>query len=252
MLKKVKKIFYRFLYALPFGMKAANDEILAQKSTSDSNDVGIHQVINQNRVVHDLIKGEVTEQVEELRYRTYLIEHESKKYKYLGDGIAVKEEKTDNNWGLNNDIDKNFNFTQPNNEIIGSVEDELDRIGKYGKRVFTLQLKSKNFTNKFNNEEYVLLTSVNNNNGYLNINLVYSIYPNKYDPISRMLINQLEDALNGNIRTNDSVCDFDSLIFVTNKAIGEEDYKKYSFFNLKLSSISKDLGKGIWNEIESE
>ena len=61
-----------------------------------------------------------------------------------------------------------------------------------------------------------------------------------------MLINQLEDALNGNIRTNDSVCDFDSLIFVTNKAIGEEDYKKYSFFNLKLSSISKDLDKGIY------
>lgn len=233
------------IYAIPFGMKAANDEILVQKSTSESNDSGIHQVINQNRVAHDLMKGEVTEQVSELRYRTYLIEHESKKYRYLGDGIAIKDEN-DKNWGLSDEIEKEFDFYQSNNEIIGSVEDELERIGKYGKREFTISLISKNHINKFNNTEYIILVHCSNKGDSLNITMSYSIYPNKYDPISRILINKLEDALNGDIKNNDAVCDFESLSFVTNKAIGEDDYKKYNFYNLNLCSIVKNLDKGLY------
>ena len=32
MIKDIKRKFYNFLYSLPFGMKAANDEMLSQNS----------------------------------------------------------------------------------------------------------------------------------------------------------------------------------------------------------------------------
>ena len=81
-----------FLLALPFGMKGAEDEIMVQKMNSTS-DVGtIQDVVHQNSLGLDLLKGEVTKQVEELRYRTYEVFKESMKYKYVGEGIAVKQE----------------------------------------------------------------------------------------------------------------------------------------------------------------
>ena len=245
MLKKITNWINRILYAIPFGMKAANEEILVSKNSLANNDSGIHQVINQNKVAHDLLRGEVTQQIEELRYRTYLIEHESKKYRYLGDGIAIKENNSEE-WGLSNNNDSIFDFIQRNDEIIGSVENELNRIGKYGKREFTLKLKSVNYANKYRNEEYIQSVTASNKSGELILSFKYTVYPNKYDPISRMLINDLEMALNGKYRTNDSVCDFECLSFVTMKAIGEEDYKKYSFYHLKLMQISKNLDEGCY------
>ena len=64
MIKKIKRYFYNFLYSLPFGMKAADDEIFTQKISSNSDNIGIHQVIQQNSLAKDLRKGEVTQQVE--------------------------------------------------------------------------------------------------------------------------------------------------------------------------------------------
>ena len=89
MWRKIKRFFYNLLYSLPFGMKAA-DELLSTQTIND--DVGIVESIRQNRLSEGLINGEVTQQVEELRYRDYKVYRESKKYKYLGDGIAIKKD----------------------------------------------------------------------------------------------------------------------------------------------------------------
>ena len=51
MIKKIKRCFYNFLYSLPFGLKAAEDEMLSQKSSLNSDNVGIHQVIQDNKLI---------------------------------------------------------------------------------------------------------------------------------------------------------------------------------------------------------
>ena len=83
MIKTLKRKFYNILYSLPFGLKGAEDEMLSQKSSLNTDNVGVHQVINENRLSKDLLKGEVTQQVEELRYRDYKVSKESKKYKFI-------------------------------------------------------------------------------------------------------------------------------------------------------------------------
>ena len=91
-MSKIKKYFLNLWYGLPFGMKAADTEIMGNKSVDD-NGVTIQQEVSDQRVAKHLLKGEVTQEVEELRYRTYKVADESENYKYLGNGVAVKEEK---------------------------------------------------------------------------------------------------------------------------------------------------------------
>ena len=45
----------------------------------------------ENNVLHDLLRGEVTQEVRELRHEMYYAERESHKYKYTGNGTAVKK-----------------------------------------------------------------------------------------------------------------------------------------------------------------
>ena len=84
-MSKIKKYFLNLWYGLPFGMKAADTEIMGSKQVDD-NGVTIQQEVSDQRVAKHLLKGEVTQEVEELRYRTYKVSNEAENYKYLGKG----------------------------------------------------------------------------------------------------------------------------------------------------------------------
>ena len=154
MWKKIKRFFYKIFYSLPFGMKAA-DELLSTQVVND--DVGVVETIRQNRLSEGLIKGEVTQQVEELRYRDYKVYRESKKYKYLGDGVAIKND-------VRNVIGR-INFIQTNRFITNTILDEMQRIDTktYGKEDYTLKIKYDN-TVRFPLEKYCKYFLFNANN----------------------------------------------------------------------------------------
>ena len=129
-MNKIKKILLNIWYGLPFGLKAANDEIMGG-GEADEQGSTINQQVTDQRVAKHLLKGEVTQEVEELRYRTYRVENESKSYKYLGNGVAVKEDKPKNK----SDKTK-FKFSQDNEMLCESVSDSLKQVLKsssYGK-----------------------------------------------------------------------------------------------------------------------
>ena len=92
MFKKIKNYFYRFIYSLPFGMKAANDEMFTPKASSNSDSFSIVQRLRSDNLAESLIKGEVTQEVEELRYMLYKVYRESGRYKYDGNGNVSKVE----------------------------------------------------------------------------------------------------------------------------------------------------------------
>ena len=117
----IKRVFY----GIQFGMKGANNVIISQNSSNQTDNVGVVQSIQENRLSKDLLKGEVTQQVEELRYKDYKVYNESKKYKYLGDGNATKIDYDDKD--LNN-----FSFIVENKVICESIFDEFNRIDDYG------------------------------------------------------------------------------------------------------------------------
>lgn len=120
------------LYALPFGLKGADSEIMGSGDSTGSNDVSIKQQVQDKRVAKHLLKGEVTQEVEELRYRTYKIDRETDKYDYVGSGMAVKNNKISNN-----DVIK---FSQPNKLICNDVLDELKRVNNYGVEKYTVDI----------------------------------------------------------------------------------------------------------------
>lgn len=88
----IKKIGL-FFYAIPFGMKAANDEMLASKASSNTDLSGTHTIHLNDSIANDLLRGEVTQQVEDFRYSNYIVDRESTNYKYVGNGMAVKSER---------------------------------------------------------------------------------------------------------------------------------------------------------------
>ena len=85
LLRRIKKI----AYSIPFGMKAG-DEMLATSNKDGSNGIVMEDKIEQNSLLNSLLRGEVTQEVEELRYETYKAEEESNNYKYIGNGVAMK------------------------------------------------------------------------------------------------------------------------------------------------------------------
>ena len=150
-MNKVVNFFKRILYALPFGLKGADAEI--NGSGADSDGTILSQNVNDGRVSTHLLKGEVTQEVEELRYRTYKVERESYNYKYIGNGIAVKKEKD----AKTNDVIK---FKQENKLICNSVLDELKNIDSYGFETYNINL-TYNLMPKIKIEKFITDIDVN-------------------------------------------------------------------------------------------
>lgn len=98
-LRWLKKIYfdaYTFVTGFFLGMKKVNDETFTQVGYGSDGGTSVNKQIEKDSVSRDLLRGEVTKQVEELRYRTYLVDREAKKYDYFSPFKAIKTEKDEN------------------------------------------------------------------------------------------------------------------------------------------------------------
>lgn len=119
MLKKLIKKLKAILYAIPFGMKAG-DEILATSNKETIDGTSIQQQLEHKSVYADLLKGEVTQEVEELRWEMYKAEELANDYKYVGNGQAVKIEQTEEQ-----KKNRRLKFSQHNNDIEYGLQESL-------------------------------------------------------------------------------------------------------------------------------
>lgn len=182
MLKKIKKTLYNFLYSLPFGLKGADIEIFGQKDSSNGSNITIQQQINEKKLSDALLQGEVTQEVEELRYRTYKVAKESENYNYLGEGIAIKEKK----------VNQPQEFYVKNHIICESVGHELNRVGDYSVDRYLLKVKYSDIP-RFKLEKYCQNIKVNLKNK--KISLYFE--KNTDEPEIRMFLNEMESITKG-------------------------------------------------------
>ena len=230
-MNKVKKYLLNLWYGLPFGMKAAGNEILGA-GTSDGNDVTISQEVKDQRVGKHLLKGEVTQEVEELRYRTYKVAGEAEKYEYLGNGVAVKKDEPEKM-----EIGK-IKFSQENGIICSSVLDELKRVNDYGIDKYRLEVMY-NSTVKFKLEQFATVidvfidTRLTERPATIQTTLHFEKQPNPYNAKSKPFINELEklkDIRNEHDAARHEITSsLVTLSFTTYKAKGENDFVNYSF-----------------------
>lgn len=234
MIKKIKRCFYNFLYSLPFGMKAADDEIFTQKVSSNSDNIGIHQVIQQNSLAKDLRKGEVTQQVEELRYRTYAVERESYNYDYLGEGVAIKKE-------IKEFDNTNFHLIQENKLNCKSINDEMKRVDteEYSNDTYTLNVIYDS-TPKFKLEKYCTYFEFDVDEYKATLIMRFITTPIKGDISSYGFIKELE-YITRNIGKEYDYNHINMIDFVTYKCIGDVDCVRYTLHDISLSSISYSL-----------
>ena len=229
-MNKFRKIMLNLWYGLPFGLKGADTEIMGSKNI-DSNGSTINQEVSDKRVAKHLLKGEVTQEVEELRYRTYKVENESKNYKYVGNGIAIKEnekpkveEKT------------KFKFTQDNENICESVLSAMSQVGSYGVDRYRFEIDYNSFV-RFKIEKFATKVDVRINDGTGEITTIlhFNTEPNPYDATSMPFINELKKLLDVKSEYEVSRSEIASSImnfsFSTYKADNEDDFVNYSFIN---------------------
>ena len=229
-MNKIKKYFLNLWYGLPFGMKAADTEIMGNKAVDD-NGVNIQQEVSDQRVAKHLLNGEVTQEVEELRYRTYLVENESKNYKYLGNGVAIKEDKVEKPKERTK-----FKFTQENESICESVLESLKQVGKTGVDKYRFEIDYKEFV-RFKVEKFAtkIDVDINEETGKIETTLHFSTEPNPYDGTSMPFINEIKKLLDVKTEAQEERNEIASSIlnisFTTYKAYNEDDFVNYSFIN---------------------
>jgi len=229
-MNKIKRFFLNIFYGLPFGLKGANAE-LTGGITNDDNGIELNQEVSDERVAKHLLKGEVTQEVEELRYRTYAVANKSEDYQYLGNGLSVKNEKNPKG------VRKKYKFSQDNENICQSVLSTLKQVGSYGIDKYRFEMNYNSFV-RFNIEKYATRVDVkiDEDDGIVETTLHFSKEANPYDKASKPFINELMKLLKNQndeheVKRNEISSSINDFSFVTYKANNEDDLVTYSFMN---------------------
>jgi len=261
LIKKIKDKLKLFGYGLVGGMKATEDQILRQSGTVSDGNISVVKEVEDNRVSKALLRGEVTQEVSELRYRTYLVDKESKKYKYYTPTLVLKRnKKTDINFPYNesdgltlitsqlNDTISNEKYTDYLN-IVSDVYEESDtnvekNITSVNKRDLIEHFKEttehrikiereKDFTPRYKIEDYIKRIDVKSvDEKHAVLELYVSKYMNSEDFKSKGFIKEIEKIRDKGLRSD--MIAFKGISFITNHAFGIEDSIKFEFEHIHL------------------
>lgn len=222
-------------HALFFGMKVADNLLRANKNVYDTS-IGTEHCIGIESIWAQLLRGELTEQVKQLRYSIYKINEEADRYKYIGNGVCVKKEaKTRNKPVITQEQREDTqNYTWALGKIDGIDQQSMKNfVGIKAKKLINLQYK--NFPNlQFNDNIRKLKIDKKHNTAVL-----YMAMDIGYTPKSKRIARYLEDSISAyeqladkrtqmNFLTKNSLCgNIDSITMKTYKCDGEYDDNVY-------------------------
>ncbi len=221
-----------FFYSLIYGMKNTEDNILHQTGISSNDGISIIKEVEDKRVSKALLKGEVTQEVEELRYRTYKVEKESKTFEYFAPTLALKKDGQDTKFLKYDDRDGLELITvQPNDTLIETVEDTLEQVGGRGKRVDHRIKIKRNFIPRYKIEEYITRLDVKKlDDTHVILDMYVSKYPNDKDFKSKGFVREIEKIRDEKIKSD--VLDYEEISFITKHAYKIDDMVKFVFRNI--------------------
>lgn len=236
----------KYAVGLFYGMKAADKEFFSQEGGSSEVGTTINENIHQDKLSNSLRQGEVTQEVEELRYRTYEVAKKSGEFSYLGNGVAVKKEKPSTSKIAVDETDGYpLQLIQSNTLLVKNVLDEINRVDTYGDedkytikciRNFMPRFKIEDFTNKL----VVKRVDVDE----VQLHFYCSKYSNEYELLkTKGFINEINKIINDN--TKSDILDIDSIWFVSYKAFGSDDFHRFEYNNIKFNNITEFDGNYV-------
>ena len=249
-LKKIYKNLRLFWSSLFFGMKGVESVLTSnQKHESDSS---IEVTDDEGcSVFKDILEERVTQEVEELRYASYKVANESKKYRYVGNGKVVKKNESQLS-EKHGSVDESDNLPiiliQDNSVVCEDVLTILNEINnKEDKKMFsdyTLKIKRSIFP-RFLIETYIKKLVLKQSDCNYVIDLYCSMYPSQFsERKDKSFISELKKIKNREIRNSD-IIDIDELSFVTSNAWGVDDWFKFSFVDFEFYDIIEFDGSYI-------
>lgn len=241
-MKKIVDKIKGYAEALFGAMQATETEVLKSGGAAPEG-TSISQNVHAQKLSHGLLKGEVNQQVEELRYRTYKVAEESEKYRYITPTLVVKKEQVSTK-KLNIDkttdlpvviVADNFELGRGINETIRNLttEDGMTFTGLDKGKKYNLEIE-RDFFPRHKIEEYVTRIVVKEKDEKTedyHIELYVSVYPNPLAYKSKGFVEEIKRVKNEGIRSD--VLDFKSLTFTTYKSYGEQDFITYKFGNIR-------------------
>lgn len=206
-----------------FSLKKADIEILSQNNESSDNNSAIHQEVNNGRVAHHLLKGEVTQEVRDLRYRDYTIADEARNFKYIGDGRGIKH----------TNIFNATKFTLVNKDKTLSVLDSISFDKKY-EDIYTIKIQYGTIP-RFKLEKCCTILDVNMDDYTLTFHFskFYNVY-NQDKPFKNELKKLLEAPT---LIERHEFNDIEKVSFTTFEVKGVKNYLTYNFKDFKLTAI---------------
>ena len=238
MIKKIYNKIRSFFFYIFWGLKSADKIAFGAKEDPSNDGTVFEQQNEQNSVYKDLLKGEVTQEVKELRHEMYFSERKSHKYKYIGNGVVTKKNEIFDYPGK---IDKTDGFPlqilQPNIEDTGTLSENLSEADYRikNKKEFTIDIE-RDFIPRFRLEEFTnkLVVKRINENAVM-LDFYTPIYKSQFNTIHKLFLKELENIYMGDVRSD--VIDFKQVEFISFRAFGTDDLKKYTYNNIEFDNI---------------
>lgn len=235
MLEKIKQKIYSFFIMLFFGMKSAGKLAFSNnKEDGDSGKGGIEVQDEEESVYKDLLKGVVTQEVRELRHEMYYSERESHKYKYAGNGLAVKKNDlfSEELKGLEDSDGFKVIIVQNNQEDTGGIVDAFD-MGDI--REYTIKVE-RDFIPRFRLEEFTNKLVVKDvDEKHVMLDFYTTKYESQFNRRHRPFLNEIDNIYQG-FKQSD-VLEMKEVHFVTFRAWGAPDIVEFSFNNIEFDNI---------------
>lgn len=237
-MKKLFKYIYYFFYRFFIGLHSADKVIFDNSSSLNTDGLNTERSQEQDSVYKDLLKGEITQNVRELRHEMYYTERASHQYKYNGGSLAKKKNNLFSYQGVISNInDLPIQIIQENKIDCGSLDDNLKEAitNIQVERKATINI-SRSFLPRFKIEQYTTKIVVKRlNKNEVLFDLYISKYPSQFDRLYNMFLVNIDKIYQGDKKSD--IVDFDELSFVTFNAYGSEDYKRYTYNNISYNNI---------------
>ena len=242
MLKKIKQIFRDLWIGLILGMKKTEDENFHQNGGSLDEGSTINQQVADHSVAKALLRGELTQEVIDLRYRTYAVARESEHYNYFSPTLATKKKPSDSKFVyVENEDNRDIVTIQENKLAVENVTEALSRIGEDGKyvdreREYNITMTRHNFP-RFRLEDFTKKVVVKRGDDEWSaiLDIYVSKYPDDKIIISKPFIRELERIIDSGVRSD--ILELDTISFETFHAYKLDDMLRFEFGNLQLERI---------------
>ena len=251
---KVEMFFMNLMVAT----KNTETQVLKSGGVDSANGgMNIGQDVNQgaHALSRALLRGELTEEVKQLRYRTYKVDREAKKYKYYAPTLALKKKEGKDNKFISYDKSDGLDVItiQYNNAVGEDIVDGINQIENGGRNTqteYTFQIE-RSFRPRFKIEEFAKKVVVKRfDETHAILDFYFSKYPERFfnnsndkSFRSKAFIHEIENIRDNHIKSD--MLEMDKMRFVTHHAYRQDDLMEYVFRNLWFKEVAEFDGDYI-------